>query len=115
VDFTVTNALSADNYPLVPDTAARHLKRAEEQKKLKEGPACNATGWGMHPAAYSHWGAMGPMAKTLLVEVSKRVANDLPHAAQPNRVGEIRQNLSITLAREVARQLSLRSTFLPSC
>ena len=52
------------------------------------------------------------MAKLLLTEVSKRVLNDLPYVVQATRVVEIRQNLSLTLAREVARQLSLRCLVL---
>jgi hypothetical protein len=108
VDFTICNPLTADAFPLNLDAAKRHLAHAEKEKIRKEGPLCAAARWGFHPAAFSPWGGMGPSARWLLAETTKKIASDLPHAAHAVRVAEIRQNLSLTIAREVARQLSLR-------
>jgi hypothetical protein len=108
VDFTVSNPISADNFPLRPGMGKQHLSHAEREKLRKEGPLCAQAAWGFHPAALSPWGGMGPAAKWLLEETLKRITADLPLAAHSARVQEVRQNLSLTLAREVARQLSLR-------
>ena len=51
---------------------------------------------------------MGPSAKSLLFEVKKRALSDTPRHSKETRELELHQNISITLAREVARQLSLR-------
>ena len=51
---------------------------------------------------------MGPQARWLLEGTVKRITADLPMVAHSARVAEVRQNLSLTLAREVARQLALR-------
>jgi hypothetical protein len=53
-------------------------------------------------------GGQGPKCKWLIEEITKRVTADLPMAAHASRATELRQNMSLTLAREVARQLSLR-------
>ena len=86
----------------------QHLSLAEWEKIRKEGPLCAQAVWGFHPAALSPWGGMGSAAKWLLDETLKRITADLPLAAHSARVQEIKQKISITLAREVARQLSLR-------
>ena len=108
VDFTVTNPLTADNYPLQPGIGKAHMAAAERANVVKEGPLCVTVCWGFHPAAFSPWGGMGPQARWLLEETTKRITADLPMAAHSARVAEVRQNLSLTLAREVARQLALR-------
>ena len=108
IDFTVTNPLSAENFPLQPGVGKTHLGVAEREKMRLEGPLCAEVNWGFHPVALSPWGGMGPSAKWFLQETCKRVTTDLPLAAHSARVGEVRQGLSITLAREVARQLLLR-------
>ena len=61
--------------------------------------------WGHHPAAYSPWG--GP-AKSLLFEVLKRATAGQEGWPKIQRILEMRQGLSISLEREVAKQLSLR-------
>ena len=109
VDFTVTSPLTSDCYPLTHEGARRHLKNAEELKYSQERRTLSATSmqWGLQPAAFSPWGGMGPSARHLLFEVTKRVTSGTPLSASNSRANEIRQNISMTLAREVARQLSL--------
>ena len=102
------NPLTADNYPLQPGVGKSYLSQAERAKVSKEGPLCAAVSWGFHPVAVSPWGGLGPQARWLLDETTKQITTDLPMAAHTVRVGEVRQNLSLTLAREVARQLSVR-------
>ena len=108
IDFTVTNPLGAEAYPLNLDHARRHLVQAEKDKQNQEGPLCASVGCGFHPAEYSPWGGMGPSARWLLQEVTKRITVDLPHASHSLRAAELRQTLSLALAREVARELALR-------
>ena len=84
------------------------MAAAEKTKTRVEGPLCAAVQWGFHPVALSPWGGMGPQARWLLEETTKRITVDLPMSAHSVRVNEVKQGLSMTLAREVARQLALR-------
>jgi len=112
VDFNVTSPLSWDLYPLNLDRARRHLNNAEKDKRAKQLHQCETVGWGHHPAAYSLWGGQGSAAKALLFEVLKRATADQQGWPKTQRILELRQNLSLTLAREVAKQLSLRCRLL---
>ena len=105
VDFTICNPIAADNFPLKPGMGKQHLSLAEREKIRKEGPLCAQAAWGFHPAALSPWSCMGPAAKWLLHDTLKKITPDLTLAAHSARIQEIKQNISITLAREVARQL----------
>ena len=58
--------------------------------------------------AYNPWGGQGPEAKTLLFEVLKKACGDLQGWPKTLRQQELRTEVSLTLAREVARQLSMR-------
>ena len=51
---------------------------------------------------------MGPSAKGVLFEVSKRATADLNGWAKTKALLEIREELSVTLMREIARQLSVK-------
>ena len=105
---TVTNPISAENYPLQPGVVSSQLAAAEKAKTRVEGPLCVAVQWGFHPVALSPWGGgMGPQARWLLEETTKRITVDLPMSAHSVRVNEVKQGLSMTLAREIARQLAL--------
>ena len=64
--------------------------------------------WGLQPVALSPWGGLGPNARSWLAEVTKRILVDNPSHSTNTRSTEILQTISLTLAREVARQLSLR-------
>jgi len=112
IDFTVTNPLSADCYPLTYEGAKRHLSHAERDEVTKEGPLCASAGWAFAPCALSPWGAMGPSARDLLAAVTKRAVSDLPLDSQSARAVELRQGLSLSLARDIARQLSLRCSVI---
>ena len=112
VDLTVTCPFTADNYPLSQDQAARHLKTAEKRKLEKHAASCVRMGRGAHPMAFSPWGSTGPLASTLTQEILKRSVADLEPEAKGVRIQELRQNLSITLACSLARQLSLRDRVL---
>lgn len=112
VDLTITSPLGLDAYPLNTEKARRHLNEAEKEKRTKQITQCEAMGWGHHPAAYSPWGGQGNAAKSLLFEVLKRATADQQGWPKTQRILEMRQNLSLTLAREVAKQLSLRCRVL---
>ena len=116
VDFTVSSPLTSDCYPLTLEGARRHLANAEEQKYSQERRTQSATlmHWGLQPAAFSPWGGMGPSARHLLFEVTKRATSGTSLAASNSRLNEIKQSISMTLAREVARQLSLTYRILDS-
>ena len=112
VDITITSPLGMEAFPLSIEKAKRHLNDAEKEKKTKQLPSCQAMGWAHHPAAYSPWGGQGTAARSLLWEVLKHATADLQGWAKTQRILELRQNPSISLAREVARQLSLRCQVL---
>lgn len=108
VDFTVSSPCTLDCYPLSPERARRHLSDIEAKKTALQKDMCHQMGWGHHPAGYSPWGGQGAHARSLLYEVLRRATADLVGWAKAQRLAELRQNLALTLAREVARQLSLR-------
>ena len=118
VDFTITSPTSLDCYPLNPENSRnsrRHLNEAEKKaKRVKQSPSCDAMGWAHHPAAYSPWGGQGAAAKGLLHELLKRATADQQGWPKVQRILELRQNLSLTLAREVAKQLAMRCRVLDS-
>ena len=57
-------------------------------------------------------GGMGPGARHLLYEVSKKAMSDTPVQSKEFRKLELYQLLSMALARQVASQLSLRCRIL---
>ena len=114
VDFTVVSPMTLDAFPLSLDAARRHLGAAEEAKYAKERQtqACTTMRWGMQPAAFSPWGGAGPSAKHLIFETVKRITSDGVGLAAETKAREFREVISMAIAREVARQLSLRCQIL---
>ena len=115
MDFTVTHPLCLDAHPVSLEQARRYLSQAEADKKKKEVPSCLAMGWGHHPAAYSPWGGQGPAAKALLHDVCRRATADLEGWPKTQRMLEIRQGISLSLARGVASQLAMRCRISEVC
>jgi len=99
--------LALHAFPLNTEKARRHLNNAEKDKRTKHLHHREKMGWGHHPAAYSPWGGQGSAAKGFLFEVLKRATTDQQCWPKTQHILELRQNLSITLVREVAGQLSL--------
>ena len=114
VDFTITSPTSLDCSPLNPENSRRHLNEAEKVKRVKQSPSCDAMVWAHHPAAYSPWGGQGAAAKGLLHELLKRATADQQGWPKVQMILELRQNLSLALAREVAKQLAMRFRVLES-
>ena len=108
VDFVCTHPTGLAQYPLVADNAARHCNQAEARKVQMDGPPCEAKGWGFSPFATSTWGGLGSSAKAVLFEVTKRATADLEGWTRIRALDEIREGLSVTLMRQVARQLSIK-------
>ena len=73
-----------------------------------DGPPCEAKGWGFSPFALSTWGGLGTSAKGVLFEVTKRATADMRGWPKTRALLEIREGLSVTLMRQVARQLSVK-------
>ena len=90
------------------------MAQAEEAKYAKERQtgACTSMRWGMQPAAFSPWGGAGPSARHLLYETLRRVAPDHVGLAVEAKAREFRDTIYLTLARELARQLSLKCQIL---
>jgi len=108
VDFVCSHPAGLAEHPLDPERAAKHCNRAEARKVRSDGPPCEAKGWGFSPFAMTTWGGLGSSAKAVLFEVTKRATADLKGWPKTRALDEIREDLSVTLMREVARQLSLK-------
>jgi hypothetical protein len=108
VDFVCTHPAGLAEHPLVADNAAKHCNRAETKKVRGDGPPCEEQGWGFSPFALSTWGGLGSSAKAVLFEVTKRATADLTGWPKTQALLEMREDLSVTLMREVARQLSVK-------
>jgi len=101
--------------PVIVKNAARHCQRAEAAKTAAEGDLCQRAGWGFAPAAFTPWGGAGPTARALLHEVGRRATAHLSGWPKQRRLREIHEGLSLTLAREVVRQLSVRNRVQEDC
>jgi len=109
VDLTVTHPLGVSQHPIIVRKAAQHCRDAEATKTQAEGDLCLRAGWGFAPMAFSPWGGSGPTARALLHEFGKRATAHLAGWPKQRRLREIHESLSLTLAREVVRQLALRN------
>ena len=96
-----------------PGTAT--VPRPTKPRQKAEGDLCQRAGWGFAPAAFTPWGGSGPTARALLHEVGHRVTAHLAGWPKQRRLREIHEGLSLTLAREVVRQLSLRNRVQDAC
>ncbi len=112
LDVTVVSPTTLGDWPLSLEAAKGRLRAAETAKTVKEAESCARMGWGHHPAAYSTWGGQGPGAQSFMVEVLKQATADLEGWPKIRRILEIRQGVSVTLMRQVARQLALRCRVL---
>ena len=93
---------------MVVDNAKRHCNLAEARKMRTDGPPCEAKGWGFSPFAVSTWGGLGTSAKAVLFEVTKRATADLQGWPKARALSEIREGLSVTLMRGIAKQLAAK-------
>ena len=114
IDITISHPLQADCHPLSLDHAKRHLSAAEQRKLTKHHESCTLMHWSSHPAAFNPWGGTGPAARSLLTDILRRATSDLDEKSRNLRITEIRQGLSMALAREVAKQLALRTRIVES-
>jgi hypothetical protein len=108
IDFVCTHPAGVAHHPLVVENTMKHCNRAEAQKVRADGLACEAKGWGFSPFAITTWGGLGSSAKAVLFEVTKRITADLQGWPRSQALEEIRQGLSVTLMRQIARQLSAK-------
>ena len=108
VDFVCSHPMGLAQHPLVADNAKKHCNLAEARKVQTDGPPCEAKGWGFSPFALSTWGGLGTSAKGVLFEVTKRATADMRGWPKTRALLEIREGLSVTLMRQVARQLSVK-------
>ena len=105
IEFVCSHPAGLAQHPLVADNAKRHCNLAEARKMQTDGPPCEAKGWGFSPFALSTWGGLGTLAKSVLFEVTKRATADLQGWPKTHALLEIREGLSVTLMRAIARQL----------
>jgi hypothetical protein len=115
IDFVCTHPAGVAQHPLVVENTTKHCNRVEARKVQADGPACEAKGWGFSPFALSTWGGLGSSAKSVLFEVTKRMTADLQGWPRTQALENIRQGLSVTLMRQIARQLSAKGRVEDAC
>jgi hypothetical protein len=93
----------------------RCLKDAEVAKQTKGEERCARHGWGFQPAAFTTWGMAGPQASAMLFEIKKRATNNLSGWIKIKKAEEITANISLTMARQIARQLRMRNRVHEMC
>ena len=108
IDFVCSHPAGLAQHPLVVDNVKRHCNKAESKKMAMDGPPCEEKGWGFSPFAFSTWGGLGSSAKEVLFEVTKRATADLKGWPKIRAISDIRAELSVTLMRQIARQLSIK-------
>ena len=108
VDFVCTHQAGPAQYPLKGARGAKHCNRAEASKLRENSAPCQEKGWGFSPFAVSTWGGLGTSAKAVLFEVTKRATADLKGWPKIHALQAIRESLSVTLMREIARQLMVK-------
>ena len=69
---------------------------------------CEQAVWSFIPAAFSIWGSVGPCSRALMSETLRRVTSELDGWPKIKKLMEVRGSIRITLARQVANQLSAR-------
>jgi len=69
---------------------------------------CEAKGVGFSPFALATCGGLGSSAKSVLFEVTHRATADLHEWAKTHAMETIHQGLSVTLMRQIARQVSAK-------
>ena len=77
IDFTVSHPLALAHQPLVLKNVTRHGRHEEAAKSASEGPMCGLARWAFQPAAFNPWGGMGPAAREILFEITKRATSEL--------------------------------------
>ena len=111
VDFTISHSLQSSQKPWTTEKAQAFVSLQEKKKVLKYGAACKAEGWNFIPAAFDTWGGMGPGAKELLRKLLQRAVCGLSPELRPIRMQEHKQNLSLSLMRQVWRFLGAKNNF----
>jgi hypothetical protein len=107
VDFVVEHPLAPSRWPLHIPRITRALADAEAHKRDGAEARCARHLWDFQGAAFSVWGAPGPAATRLLSDIARVATHGLAGQRKSIREAEIRQNISIVLARSLARQLRL--------
>jgi hypothetical protein len=115
VDFVIEHPLAPHRWPLRLERVQRCLKDAEVAKQTKGEERCARHGWGFQPAAFTTWGMAGPQASAMLFEIKKRATNNLSGWIKIKKAEEITANISLTMARQIARQLRMRNRVHEMC
>ena len=106
VDITVRHTLTP-SHPLTRATEVQNWQvRQEQEKHNKYDVACRRHGWRMLPLVVDCYGGVGQEGRTLLSQLIKATAGQLPRASGREMEANIWQQLGLTLAKEVGRQLS---------
>ena len=107
VDITVRHTL-APSRPLTSGTAvAAWFETQEQEKIMKYQGQCHRLGWTMVPFVMDCFGGMGRAAQALMGTCLRLLLGQKEAWARRSTEGDVWQGLSITLAKEVGRQLRL--------
>jgi hypothetical protein len=111
VDLVISHPLQLAEYPLSADKASRHIASEERRKvqRVMTHPEFMQCGWVFIPMGFGTFGNGGPSSVRLLAQVVQKATADLHGWEKTKRAMEIRLGLSVTLMRQVGRQLLLKN------
>ena len=94
------------------EASAKTLAARADRKIAKYGDRCRAQGARFAPFVLGVWGSLAPGATDLWLEVQRRLAAHISGPARSRFIAELKQNLSLSLMRGVAAQLSAMNVVL---
>ena len=109
VDVTVKHPIQVDQAPYAGPKAEAYLKQIETRKETMYRVPCEKEGWLLTPAGFNIWGGVGPKAKDVLAKLMARGVAAVPTELQPLRRAELRQNLGVSLMRQVWKLLLVKN------
>ena len=101
--------LAPHKWPLNLSLVESTLRTAEAVKRGNAEERCAKHGWGYVGASFSPWGMLGPGAAQFLHALKKKATNGLSDSSKSLKDMEITRGLSMTIDRQVAKQLRLRN------
>ena len=109
LDVCFEHPLAPHKWPLNLTGVENTLRAAEATKRGHAEERCARHNWGYAGAAFSPWGMLGPGAAQFLHALKKKATNGLSDSAKMLKDMEITRGVSMTIARQVAKQLRLRN------
>lgn len=105
VDITIRHSLRPSGPVSSPDHLPGWMAAQEAQKHRKYDPVSRRLGWQFIPFVVDCWGGLGAEARNFVGEVLKFLLPQCLPSDRRSEEGTVWQSLSLTLLREVGKQL----------